>query len=143
MEKDKFSAKRKGKKMYKEVVISTIIIIAIIILNVVTQNYTKSTVSQIKEHLNNTKEELVKEEPDYDMALKKAKETFKKWEELDEIIVLYTEHSEIEKVSTAIISMQSFIEMEDDSQAVDSIDRCNYILENIESKERLSLDNIF
>ena len=129
--------------MYKEVVISTIIIIAIIILNVVTQNYTKSTVSQIKEHLNNTKEELVKEEPDYDMALKKAKETFKKWEELDEIIVLYTEHSEIEKVSTAIISMQSFIEMEDDSQAVDSIDRCNYILENIESKERLSLDNIF
>ena len=143
MEKDKFSAKRKGKKMYKEVVISTIIIIAIIILNVVTQNYTKSAVSQIKEHLNNTKEELVKEEPDYDMALKKAKETFDKWEELDEIIVLYTEHSEIEKVSTAIISMQSFIEMEDDSQAVDSIDRCNYILENIESKERLSLDNIF
>lgn len=129
--------------MYKEVVISTIIIIAIIILNVVTQNYTKSTISQIKEHLNNTKEELVKEEPNYDMALKKAKETFEKWEELDEIIVLYTEHSEIEKVSTAIISMQSFIEMEDDSQAVDSIDRCNYILENIESKERLSLDNIF
>ena len=129
--------------MYKEVVISTIIIIAIIILNVVTQNYTKSTVSQIKEHLNNTKEELVKEEPDYDMALKKAKETFEKWEELDEIIVLYTEHSEIEKVSTAIISMQSFIEMEDDSQAVDSIDRCNYILKNIESKDRLSLDNIF
>ncbi len=129
--------------MYKEVVISTIIVIAIIVLNVVTQNYTKSTVSQIKEHLDNTKQELVKDEPDYDMALQKAKQTYEKWEELDEIIVLYTEHSEIEKVSTAIISMQSFIEMEDDSQAVDSIDRCNYILENIESKERLSIDNIF
>lgn len=129
--------------MYKEVVISTIIVIAIIVLNVVTQNYTKSTVSQIKEHLYNTKQELVKDEPDYDMALQKAKQTYEKWEELDEIIVLYTEHSEIEKVSTAIISMQSFIEMEDDSQAVDSIDRCNYILENIESKERLSIDNIF
>lgn len=129
--------------MYKEVVISTTIVIAIIVLNVVTQNYTKSTVSQIKEHLDNTKQELVKDEPDYDMALQKAKQTYEKWEELDEIIVLYTEHSEIEKVSTAIISMQSFIEMEDDSQAVDSIDRCNYILENIESKERLSIDNIF
>lgn len=129
--------------MYKEVVISIVIIIAIIVLNVVTQDYTKSTVSQIKEHLDNTKQELVKDEPDYDMALQKAKETYEKWEELDEIIVLYTEHSEIEKVSTAIISMQSFIEMEDDSQAVDSIDRCSYILENIESKEKLSLDNIF
>lgn len=129
--------------MYKEVVISTIIIIVIIILNIITQNYTKNTVSQMKMYLDSTKEELVKEEPDYDMALEKAKETFEKWEELDEIIVLYTEHSEIEKVSTAIISMQSFIEMEDDSQAVDSIDRCNYILENIESKERLSIDNIF
>lgn len=129
--------------MYKEVVISTIIIIVIIILNIITQNYTKNTVSQMKMYLDSTKEELVKEEPDYDMALEKAKETFEKWEELDEIIVLYTEHSEIEKISTAIISMQSFIEMEDDSQAVDSIDRCNYILENIESKERLSIDNIF
>lgn len=143
MEKDRFSVKRKGKRMYKEVVISTIIIIVIIILNIITQNYTKNTVSQMKMYLDSTKEELVKEEPDYDMALEKAKETFEKWEELDEIIVLYTEHSEIEKVSTAIISMQSFIEMEDDSQAVDSIDRCNYILENIESKERLSIDNIF
>lgn len=129
--------------MYKEVVISIVIIITIIALNVLTQNYTRNTVSQIKENLNNTKEELIKEEPDYNIALEKAKETFEKWEELDDIIVLYTEHSEIEKVSTAIISMKSFIEMEDDSQAVDSIDRCNYILENIESKETLSLDNIF
>ena len=119
--------------MYKEVVISIVIIITIIVSHEVTQ---------IKEHLNNTKEELIKEEPDYNVALQKAKETFEKWEELDDIIVLYTEHSEIEKVSTAIISMKSFIEMEDDSQAVDSIDHCNYILENIESKERLSLDNI-
>lgn len=129
--------------MYKEVIISIVIIIVIIILNVITQSYTKSTVSQIKEYLANTKEELVKEEPDYDMALQKAKQTYEKWEDLDEIIVLYTEHSEIEKITTAIISMQSFIEMEDDSQAVDSIDRCKYILENMESKEKLSLDNIF
>ncbi|MBO5479420.1 MAG: DUF4363 family protein [Clostridia bacterium] len=129
--------------MYKEVIISIIIVIMILGLNFITQNYTNNTVSQMKEYLDNTRGELTKEAQDYDMASKKADETLKKWEELDDKIALYVEHDEIEKVKTAITSMQSFIEMKDDSQAVDSIDRCKYILEHIAQKEEFSIDNIF
>lgn len=129
--------------MYKEVIISIVIATVIFCLNFLTQNYTKSSVSQIKEHLDHTKEELIKEEPDYEVASKKANETLEKWEELDDTIALYIEHAEIEKVKTAIISMQSFIETKDDSQAVESIDRCKYVLENIKQREEFSIDNIF
>ncbi len=129
--------------MYKEVIISIIIATIILVLNFITQTYTKNAVSQVSKHLDNTKEELIKQSPDYETASKKADDTLNKWEELDDIIALYIEHAEIEKVKTALISMQSFIKMEDDSQAVDSIDRCKYILENIKQREQFSIDNIF
>ena len=129
--------------MYKEVIISIVVAIVIFGLNFITQSYTQNAVAQVSEKLNDTKQELVKESPDYELASKKANYTLDKWEELDDSIALYIEHTEIEKVKTAIISMKSFIEMEDNSQAVDSIDRCNYILENIKQREEFSIDNIF
>ena len=143
MEKIKSFAKRKGKRMYKELIISAIVAIVILGLNTITQNYTQNAVDQMQERLSKTRQELVKEEADFETAKKASKEAFDKWEELDDTIALYIEHAEIEKVKTAVISMQSFIEMKDDSQAVDSIDRCQYILENIKRREEFSIDNIF
>lgn len=143
MEKSKSFAKRKGKRMYKELIISAIVAIVILGLNTITQNYTQNAVDQMQERLSKTRQELVKEEADFETAKKASKEAFDKWEEIDDTIALYIEHTEIEKVKTAVISMQSFIEMEDDSQAVDSIDRCSYILENIKRREEFSIDNIF
>lgn len=129
--------------MYKELIISAIVAIVILGLNGITQNYTKNAVTQVSEKLDKTRQELVKEEVDFESAKKASKEALDRWEQLDDTIALYIEHAEIEKVKTAIISMQSFIEMEDDSQAVDSIDRCCYILENIKRREEFSIDNIF
>jgi glutaredoxin-related protein len=129
--------------VYKEIVICIIVVIAIFGLNYATQNYTSYTVKEISENLDNTREELVLEQINYEVALNKANNTFDRWEELDDILALYVEHDEIEKVKTALTSMKSFIEMEDDSQAVDSIDRCKYILEHIMEKERFTIDNIF
>lgn len=97
----------------------------------------------VNEGLSNVRQELTKEEPNYEEALKQAEQVHKKWEELDDTMALYIEHTEIEKVTTAIISSKSFIEMKDNSQSVDSIDRCMYILDNIEQKEKSTIDNIF
>jgi glutaredoxin-related protein len=135
--------KEGGEIVYKEIAISIIVIVAIFGLNYATQNYTNYTVSEMKEKLDNTRIELANENPKYDVAIEKATNTFDRWEELDDILALYIEHDEIEKVKTALTSMKSFIEMQDDSQAVDSIDRCKYILEHIVEKEKFSIDNIF
>lgn len=129
--------------MHKELIISIVIIVAIFGLNYITQKNTDNTVTKMKEYLDNTRNELVGKSPNYEEALKKANETYDKWEELDDIIALYIEHDEIEKTKTAIVSMQSFIQMEDESQAVDSIDRCKYILDHIDEKEKFAIDNIF
>lgn len=143
MEKDKFFAKRKRLEMYKEVIISIVLIISIFGLNYVTQTNTDQTVSIMKQELENVKAELLTKSPDYEKALEKAKKTYDKWEELDDKMAFYVEHDQLEKVKTAITSMVSFIETQDDSQSVESIDRCMYILEYIDEREKVTWDNIF
>lgn len=129
--------------MHKELIISIVIVISIFALNYITQGYTDKTVAEVKDHLEKVKEELIKEEPDFEVAILKADEAFNKWEELDDMLVLYIEHDEIEKVTTAITSTGSFTKMKDEGQAVDSIDRCKYLLDNIDKREKFTLDNIF
>lgn len=129
--------------MHKELIISIIIVISIFALNFITQSYTDKTVTEVKECLEKVKEELTKEEPDFEKAIISADKAFEKWEELDDKMVLYIEHNEIEKVTTAITSTVSFTKMKDEGQAVDSIDRCKYLLEYIDEREKFTLDNIF
>lgn len=129
--------------MHKELIISIVIVISIFVLNFITQSYTDKTVTEVKECLEKVKEELTKEEPDFEKAIISADKAFEKWEELDDKMVLYIEHNEIEKVTTAITSTVSFTKMKDEGQAVDSIDRCKYLLEYIDEREKFTLDNIF
>lgn len=129
--------------MNKELIICIVVVITIFGLNYITQNNTDRVVEEMKKYLEDTKQELLAKPPNYEKAKEKAEETFNKWEELDDIMAFYIEHDEIEKVTTAITSTKSFVEMEDDSQSVDSIDRCKYILEHIDEKEKFTIDNIF
>lgn len=129
--------------MHKELIISIVIVISIFALNYITQGYTDKTVNEVKEHLNSIKEELTKEDPDFEKAIIKADKAFEKWEELDDKMALYIEHNEIEKVTTAITSTVSFTKMKDEGQAVDSIDRGIYLLDYIDEREKFTIDNIF
>lgn len=129
--------------MNKEVIICIVTLVIVLILNYITQKYTDNTVEQLKVYIDDTREELVKEEPNYESANKKIEDTFNKWEELDDIMAFYIEHDEIEKVTTALTSARSFTKLKHDVEAVESIDRCKYILEHIDEREKFTLDNIF
>lgn len=129
--------------MHKEVIISIIVVIAILGLNYVTQANTDQTMNEMNKHLEEVKNEIVKETPDQEIAMKKAERAYEAWEEFDDKMAYYVEHNEIEKVKTALTSMKSFIETKEYTQSIENIDRCIYILENIDYKEKITLDNIF
>ena len=129
--------------MYKELIICIVIIMMIFGLNYVTQSNTDFTVQTMKTKLEEVKQELLQPDPDYPKALQMAQKAYDTWEDLDDRLAFYVEHNELEKVKTAVTSMVSFIQTEDDSQSVESIDRCIYILEHIDEREKVSWDNIF
>ncbi len=129
--------------MYRELIISFIIVIAIITLNYTLQINTDKKVNEVNEQIEITRKELAKEDVDYKIALEKANIMFDKWEEADDTLAYYLEHNEIEKVTTALTSVKSLVEMEDNVQAVENLDKCKYILIHIDEKEKFTLDNIF
>lgn len=129
--------------MYKELVISLVIVVCIFALNYITQKNTDETVEAVTKNLEILRQDVIKEEPDKDIATRHCNEAYEKWEELDDKMAYYIEHDELEKVSTALTSIRSFVEIEEYGDAIESIDKCVYILDHIHERERFTLDNIF
>ena len=129
--------------MYKEIIISLIIIVCVIGLNSVTQNYTKESLETMKQDLTELREEITQENIDkekIDSAMKKATDN---WESRKDKLAYYLEHDELEKVETRLTELKSNIEMEEIEQAVAELDACSFVLEHIEDKESFKLKNIF
>ena len=129
------------KKMYKETTICICIIILIIWLDILTQNYTKTSTIEITECLSELKKEI--EDKSLENAKEKLGELDKKWDEKHDKLAYYIEHDELEKVETAIVDAKSFVETEDYPSAVSEIDKAKFVMEHIKRKYAFNLQNIF
>ena len=129
--------------MYKELIISVIILIFIFGLNYITQENTDYTVDVMSDNLGILRKNILEDEENRDKIIQQSNLVYDKWEELDDKMAFYIEHDELEKVKTALTSIKSFIEVEEYSQSVEEIDKCAYILDHIHEREMISWDNIF
>lgn len=126
--------------MFKEIIISIVILIFIIGLDVVTQNYTKETVISTSEKLSNLKEKINNNEKNISNDLE---EIYNNWEERREKLAYFIEHDELEKVETNLTNIRSFIEEDELAMAINEVDEAKFILEHIKEKNALELENIF
>lgn len=129
--------------MYKEIIISLVIIIGIFILNNVTENYTKDSLEIMSKKFVEVREELLEDEQKKEPLIKKSEELIANWDSRSQTLAYYIEHDELEKVDTYLVALKSNIESEDYEQAVENLDICVYILEHIDDKEAFLLKNIF
>jgi len=132
--------------MYKEMIIIISILIIILTLNYITQNYTKFCVSEISSDLNALKDKINKEidDEEIDSELNKSiNNIHNKWDEMYKKLAYYIEHDELEKVETCLTNIRSNIETEELEHSIENLDACIFILEHIQDKEKLSLANIF
>ena len=129
--------------MYKELVISIIIVIAIVVGNIVTHNYTKDSVAMLNDELNTLRQILLKEEKKQDLLNKQVIEIEEKWSEKHKVLAYYTEHDELEKVETQITAVKGNIEVEEYEQCIPELDKCIFILNHIKDKDSLMIQNIF
>ena len=127
--------------MYKEIIISIIIIIFIISIDFITQNYTKKTIKKIDEIANSLKQSLLE---------KNKEEIEKKLEEIDDKIkkthnnlAYYIEHDELEKIETNFIEAKIYAKTEDYNLSISKLERMIFILDHIADKYSFSLENIF
>ena len=127
--------------MIKELTISVIIIITIIVLDLYTQNYTETTISETTQKLNELQQEIDKN--DSKQIEEKLNDTEKEWKKAHNNLAYYIEHDELEKVDTALVTMKSFINSEDYASASSELQKSIFVLEHIQKKNSFSLENIF
>lgn len=127
--------------MYKEIIIIIVAITLVISLDIVTNDYTKETVEIMREKLTILREYIFeenKEESDLQIP-----DIEKEWDERYKILAFYLEHDELEKVNTELTSIKAFLDMEEYSECMNSLDKCVFILEHIQEKEETSLKSVF
>ena len=126
--------------MYKELVISIVVIICIIALNNITWDYTKKISEEIKSNLEDVRISFKSEE---DNVNEKATKLYERWEEVDDTLAYYIEHNELEKIKTQLTEIRTFSETQEYNNGIESIDKCKYLLEHLDDKTKVTLDNIF
>ena len=129
--------------MYKELIISIVVVGLIILGNIITQNNTIKSVNEISGELENLKEIISKDEVDAEKSKNKMQDIEKVWEERYEKMAYYIEHNELEKVETELTKLKADIDMKEYKMGVENLDNCIFILEHIKDKTALKIVNIF
>ena len=131
--------------MKKEIIISVVIIIAIVVGNIITQNYTAKSVKILTDDLNELKNDLSKNDSEIDTnkTINDASKVYNDWNSVHDKMAYYIEHDELEKVETNITAMKSFVESAEYADSISELDKTVFVLKHIEDKYVFNLQNIF
>ena len=129
--------------MYKEIVVCILVVILIISMDLISNNYTKKVFSNLNESLGILRNEMMEENKDKNKINDEMKDVEQKWNEHLNILSCYIEHNELEKVARQITVIKGNADMEEYGQAVPQLDECVYIINHIVDKERLLVRNLF
>ena len=111
--------------MLKETIISIIIVVSIITLDFITQDYTKESVKETTSNLSEVKNNIEKNTERINELVDK---TFDVWEKRYSKLAYFIEHDELEKVKTNLINMKSYVELNNFDMAISSIEVTEFVL---------------
>lgn len=127
--------------MRKEFVICIIIIVTITVGNILIKNYTNSAGKDMISKLEKLKISIGKNNSDE--IEKKLSEVNQIWEEKQAKLAYFIEHNEIEKVDVNLVSLKSYVEINDLEEAKREVDESCFSVQHIEEKYAFNLKNIF
>ncbi len=129
--------------MYREIIISVLIIVSIFIFDKMTQRYTDKAINNAIQDLNMIKQNIKEEIIDNKEVVKKCNEKYQKWLRYHKYLAFYIEHNELEKVEINYVAGKSLIEMEKYEEAISEIEKTIFVMQHINDKYSVNLENIF
>jgi len=127
--------------MYKELIITLIVIVLVMGLDIISNNYLQETVKELSNQLNELRGFiLVENQQEAQKQMEKVKE---EWGERYKVLAYYIEHDELEKVETELVRLSADIDMEEYKHCINELNTSIYILQHIQKKEKLDIISIF
>ncbi len=127
--------------MYKEFIIIFFVIALIVTLDVITNNYTKTSVNLLTEELSSLEQSL--KDKNNEKITSKMSNINNEWEKRYGKLAYYIEHDELEKVGTEITRLSAYINVQEYDEAQNETATTVFILQHIEDKEKFSVRSIF
>lgn len=123
-------------------IISIIILLAVIItLDVITITNTRETMELLSNNINDIKNNV--ETQDTKNIQSSIDELDKNWKKSIDKLSYYIEHNELDKVEVEIVTFKTDIKNQEYDEAIESMERANFLLEHIKDKNQFNLKNIF
>ncbi len=129
--------------MKKEIIMSIVIVLIIVIADIITGKITKNMVIEMTNKLEGLREVIENEESDEKEIASKIRDIKNTWEDENKVLSYYLEHDELEKVETELNSLIGLSKDRDIEEELTTIQRAEFILEHISEKYKLSLNNFF
>lgn len=125
----------------KEILIIFIVLILVISLDIVTNNYTIYAGDELSKELSSLRKYI--EKKDNDNIEKGMKKIVNNWDGYKKKLSYYMEHDELEKVGSGLTALKAHIDMEEYADSIENLEECIFILQHIEEKERFSIGSLF
>lgn len=125
--------------MKKSLVICIVIVLLIVLGDTILQRYVNKKFYSITEKLN----EICSNYKSHEENLKNIDELNQILNNSYEIMACYLEHNELEKVKAQLIIMEAAAQIDDFDVIYEETSRTKYIIEHINEKQSLKIDNIF
>lgn len=126
--------------MYREIVISVVLLVFIFTANFFARNFTEKSIDEVTEKLEVLQTEMI---TDGQKAKQEYEELEKLWLEKYEIFAYYIEHDELEKVSSELYQLKGSIQTDKIDEGIPTIENCKFMLSHIRDKDKFEIKNIF
>ncbi|MBP3707956.1 MAG: DUF4363 family protein [Clostridia bacterium] len=125
--------------MKKSLIICIVIVLLIVLGDTILQRYVNNKFYNITEKLN----EIGDNYENHEENLRNIHELNEILNSSYQIMACYLEHNELEKVKTQLIIMEAAAKVDDFDVIYEETSRTKYIIEHINEKQSLKIDNIF
>ena len=127
--------------MKKEIIICFVVVALVIALNVISEAHTDFIMDNTENSLGILRNDLFMEK--HENIEDETKNILDKWDEDKELLSVYIEHNELEKIETCLRKIKSNVETEEYNIAIESLDTGVFLMNHIKDKYKLSIKNIF
>lgn len=128
--------------MYKEVMITIIIVILIVTIDIFANRYTEIVTEDLSNNLLILKNELTNASNTQKKEIK-IDTILSNWKQYYKLLAYYIEHDELEKVETELTKLKAYLESQNYDESINEIDTIIFILNHIKDKEKFTLQSIF
>lgn len=137
--------------MQKEILIVSFILTTMFGLSFTTQKYSREQIDSVgselreiydlsRKCLNASSENRVGVQNDIKNKMENVNNI---WNIANKKLAYYTEHDELEKISTSMVAIKEYVFLENYEDAIPEIQKCIFILEHLEEKGTFSIVNLF